>query len=398
MGLNEQGKPFDPSERSDADRIPAKIWELLRRNLRFHLTVQQLKRADEIRRSRKPKPKRQRTARAARTLFRRIQNSHPLAACALQWLVPDPLFVIREVALPAGGVGSPEIKRIGHGTTANPADKRKWKWFKSRRIRNGKGLPLRRGPTVTFQTSDTPALCDQVDGLKEWREFFENSEFTVDTPWSGAPPGFRRAFVHLWFQFAPGTRAANAEHDEPRPHESNFFEDWSLFSLINRLQQSQPAREGEVSQSAPKSSLALTDLERGKVTLFEMLSKEYRAFLIPRTLLTKEAARAAFRKLVRNAVKHLPHNRELFGTSGQWRDFLCIEQLVRESNLSRQKAIHEHLKTGGYSGGDLTAKRQAHETDVTHRLAYIEQLRDSIYPGFDVAELVKPMAHRRTRR
>lgn len=81
---------------------PAKIWELLRRNHAFHRKVDELKQLDAAHKTF------QRTHKVdtlddehyvnAMALMREMEASNAFAACALQWLVPDPLFITTVVS------------------------------------------------------------------------------------------------------------------------------------------------------------------------------------------------------------------------------------------------------------------------------------------------------------
>src|SRR5208282_5319094 len=78
-------QPFNPCDAPDEEQIPAKIWELLRRNFDFKKTVQQLLELDKIARAterRGPEWKQ------SCGIIAKPEISHPLAALALQWLVP----------------------------------------------------------------------------------------------------------------------------------------------------------------------------------------------------------------------------------------------------------------------------------------------------------------------
>src|SRR6266487_4165756 len=97
--------PFNPcSDVPEDEQIPAKIWELLRRNKYFRAAVQRLSELDSKERSDWTTHGKYHGAAWQKScrLVKRVQARHPFAGLALQWLVPEPFFQIRRVTWPLG--------------------------------------------------------------------------------------------------------------------------------------------------------------------------------------------------------------------------------------------------------------------------------------------------------
>jgi hypothetical protein len=75
----------NPCSLDENEQIPAKIWELLRRNAAFRDTVQRLRELDAQESEYRTKP----------------GQNHSSAGVALQWLVPEPLFHVERVTCPS---------------------------------------------------------------------------------------------------------------------------------------------------------------------------------------------------------------------------------------------------------------------------------------------------------
>ena len=380
----------DPCSAPRDEQIPAKIWELLRRNKPFRQAVGQLHRldtrakreqAEHLRLLAKRRAKRKQHLPcprswwvAARKFLQSHSEAHPFAASALQWLVPEPLFIIQEVGLPPGdgSDGKPvvfEFRRLGEGTTPDATDSANWRYYKNPRMANLTGRRIVRGPEIRWRT-------DNFDGpthlFPEWQDYAKNhGAFTVNDSWVDVPPGFKRDFQSLWKQFDSRTGANPA-------HETNFFTKFSLLDFARR------------------TSGKLNVEDAARLLDFNRLAHDYRVFAVPRALRTKGAVRAAFKKLAEQVAKDLPDEHALFGTPGQWNDFLAVEALCKRKGTSRESAIHSHLCKRYEGKRSLTELRQASEGDMTGRVTRIETLRDGIYPKFDLPVLLKPVPHRRS--
>ena len=132
---------------------------------------------------------------------------------------------------------------------------------------------------------------------------------------------------------------------------------------------------------------------------FELLADNYRVFAIPRRLLTKQDAKAAFEGLSEQVANKLPDKRHILGTPVQWSDFLAVEYFGASKPATRAQAICLRLREA-YGGKNCTDRQrsQTYQTDVNNRVAYLESRRDRIFPDFPLAELLKPMQSRRAKR
>ena len=97
---------FNPCliDEDEHEIIPAKIWELLRRNRGFRQVVDRLSELDAKERNDcKMKGKYHGKAwQKSWRLVERVAAHHPFAGVALQWLVPEPLFQCCVMTWPRG--------------------------------------------------------------------------------------------------------------------------------------------------------------------------------------------------------------------------------------------------------------------------------------------------------
>jgi hypothetical protein len=381
--------PFNPCGNENEDEnIPAKIWELLRRNAAFRAAVQKLRKLDEQERSNWEKTGKYHGASWNRSwrLVRDIEAKHPFAGVALQWLVPEPLFHCHLATWPRGKhwkarpVFGIRFLRVGEGRTPNINDSI-WVWRNPAKP-DIAGHAITRGPDVYWTKSRFERLRSKVNPLLEWRRY--NWPFTVEHSWRDAPPQFRREFEFLWrsrYDCRPKNPITGTRSDSPEPHETDFFE--------NRRR-----KDSRASGAGGSSKDDLVKFIRSKE-----LADDYRVFAVPRQLLTRQAAKSAFEHLYKQVAVGLSDERQLFGTRGQWRDFLAVECFRSDSEATRKHAIQSHLREGyGSKSAPFRKACQTYETDVTGRVAYIERLRDLIFPGFPLAKLLVPMLHRRATR
>jgi len=350
---------------SETERAPAKIWELLRRNYTFKKTVAHLIELDGlVRATANAKGGGSYEARVrADHLIKAVEEHNTFAAVALQWLVPEPLFEIRHVAVSPGanstGRQALVTVKLQEGTTADPEDKQHWRTFEARgkfnaqSIANFSGRLWRRGPDIRFQTSEDPRLRDQIDAVKEWRDYFANGRtFTLDTPWRDSPPQFKRSFCWLWRR--QDSRESNPltgdRIDAPHEHETRLFDGWDLMS---RLGQS-PVREEDLAR-------ALT---------FGNLAKHYRVFAFPKSIRSRMEARRMGTWLTEQLSRlsdgsNLPaHEPVIYGTPLQWDVFLFAGQCNDKSLLNAYRLAKPKVKA-------IERKRKWRR----ERLNYIEHYR-----------------------
>jgi len=313
--------PHNPCSLNENEQTPAKIWELLRWNEEFSRAVIKLQKfdADE---------KANRVYGLERTSYRIIQaleKHNDFAAHALQWLVPDPQFLIWRIAVPqkwnSAGRFDFDIVAIGHGTTPDPNDQANWIWENRVKDRphGAIGESFSRGPVVLWQTCNDPRFCSKVDPLQEWREFFEvnKRDFTLETPWREAPPGFRRDFCRLWRQ--RDSRAVSLDtglrHDAPEPRETDFFQNWHFGQAFVR-----GCKTGHMDLEAIARSFK-----------FDELANDYRVFAFPKCIRSRMAARDMAEWLVEQLTANLPAREpEFYGSPLQWDIFLTVKDLMRD--------------------------------------------------------------------
>lgn len=194
----------------EAENIPAKMWELLRRNDTFKKAVLRLAQLDA--RAKKPLSRIQellargveqgqpnpeareleaecrRSSEAAFLARRMLQNlskNHPFAGAALQWLVPEFWFEVHHVViapdadLTQGGCVPIRVIKLESGSTPDPNDKEHWRVFEAHgefdavSVQNHSGCAVMvRGPHITFTVEVDPRLRrSKVNPIKEWRDY-----------------------------------------------------------------------------------------------------------------------------------------------------------------------------------------------------------------------------------
>src|ERR1039458_3458703 len=193
---------FNPCSLDENEQIPAKIWELLRRNAAFCAVVQRLGKLDSKERHAWKTTGRYHGAPWHKSwrLVERIRARHPFAGIALQWLVPEPLFHCEIATCPRGkkwkkrGVFITRFLRVGEGVAPNVKDKG-WVWRNPAKP-DIAGHPIRRGPEVHWTQSRFKRLRSWVNPILEWRRY--PWPFNVEHSWAEAPAQFRREFNYVW--------------------------------------------------------------------------------------------------------------------------------------------------------------------------------------------------------
>lgn len=316
--------PHNPCSLADDERTPAKIWEMLRRNDRFKKAVARLEELDK--RSCVENECRRRNSReVGLAMVDHLGDIHNFAGVAIQWLVPEPLFEIHHIAIPANldltrkaSVSLVTVK-LQEGITADPMDTAHWRTFEAQGDQDAEsvayyhGRLLRRGPHVHLQTSDDPRFCSKVDPLQEWRDYFaKDRRFSVDTAWRDAPPQFKREFRLLWRYLDSRTTnpITGTRIDAPCEHETGFFLNWSMMSCFTK-------------QSFQEENLT-------RAIMFEDLAKHHRVFAFPKSIRSRMEARRMADWLAEQLCR-LPEGNELprqepevFGTPIQWDVFLSL--------------------------------------------------------------------------
>lgn len=376
---------FNPCSLDEDEQIPAKLWELVRRNERFCQDVNRLRTLDERERAGRESEKWHGRAWEQSCRFvEGVGKGHVFAGHALQWLVPEPRFLVQEVALAKNG--RLKVVRIGEGLTPNlqgtvpwtsfrppnsenqftkPAPKpRPWRWFNRRRSPSPMGWRDVRGPVVNWTTSRNPRLRDHVNPIREWEQY--DWPFTPGHSWEEAPAGFKRDVQFVWrlsFDSRPKNPITGERSDSPHPHEVRFFRRFAPFRFLAL---------DAVAKRNPR------ELVHASIT-FDDLARHYRVFAIPRTILTKAAANQMGEWLATNLKKGsdlfggcleqgLLNEGDMFGTDNEWRDWLS----------------HKAGQCSGVSKG----------SHFYRRCRYMDSLVSLIYPEFDIARLLAPPMHR----
>ena len=98
-------QPFNPCTLVEDEQIPAKIWELLRRNERFRASVEQLRKLDNKERATYAASGKYHGPawKKSCALIRKIEPVHSFAHVAFMWLVPEPLLTIVRLTVARNG-------------------------------------------------------------------------------------------------------------------------------------------------------------------------------------------------------------------------------------------------------------------------------------------------------
>jgi hypothetical protein len=288
---------FNPGDDTlpDDEQIPAKIWELLRRNDEFKKAARQLQQLDEKARATKRSGS---EWKESCRMIGDIQSTHPLAALALQWLVPEPLF-------------SKTRQRDGQiedGTGLSPDfNDSSWIWVKRNAAPQGAiGHYHKRGPEIAAHYHD----------WKNWRQ--GEVLFSCDTPWPRSPKSFRRRFKSIWRKY----------YDSLEAFKVGLFEKWKPLPVLTRA-----AKSGKISGD-----------DFGAALEFNELIHSYHLFAVSPVMLTSGDVRSAFKKLGENYLSRQPPKREnLFGTKAAWRHYiarkdrgLTLRQHILGTNSNRE--------------------------------------------------------------
>jgi hypothetical protein len=391
---------LNPCTLGEHELIPAKVWELLRRNDSFRSAASRLERLhDEVLRIRSENGEFLNEAwHDAHRFLERVKVKHPFGGIALEWLVPEPLFQVRVVTVPKGqawrkGFFTPRELRLGEGTTPEPNDKDVWRWFQDSREANRTGRRWRRGPLITWTTSKHKGLRDHVNPLEEWKRF--KWPFTVDHDWTKAPIGFKREVQFQWrrnFDCRAKNPITNSRDDSRFPHEVSRLPFWTDADVLRA-----------------KQVQGLSTPELTKIIATGELLRDYRVFAIPKTILTKRTAADMGEWLsdeLRKGndtygsllVDGLLNEAELLGTTDEWADFLRyrsnIGNGVVPAQARRQMLLSRYTKPGDSQQVQLE-KTQQNQSHCYRRLAHMNRLVDTIYPMFDIASLLERPSHRR---
>jgi hypothetical protein len=349
---HEPQHPDNPCRASlpDAERIPAKIWELLRRNEKFGRAVRKLQQLD---RAAKEQGKIGQVWFAADSLVKALKSHHDFAGYALEWLVPEPWFEICHTAIEDGvdltgkqWVPTKFVK-LESGSTPDPTDTAHWRTFDAHDRFDAYGrqslagcVPMVRGPIITFTIPEDSRLRgSKVNGIQEWRDYHaSHGPFTINDSWRDAPLGFRRIFCWLWRQRDSREKnpLTNCRTDAPEEHETNFFKGWRLFPALAKNNMSQE--------------------DAARAFMFDELAEDYRVFAVPKSIRTRMEARRLAEWLYSQLAANLPAREpDIFGSALQWDILLTVEDLMREGapfDEALQESFEKiHLKADNWHEG-----------------------------------------------
>ena len=327
---------FNPGDDtlSGDERIPAKIWELLRRNDDFKKVVQQLRQLDK--KARRTKRSGSEWKESCR-IIEDIQNTNPLAALALLWLVPEPLFL---VACEHDG-------QIEDGTGLSPDFKHEsWIWLKRDDAPQGAiGFPSRRGPEIAAH-------------FKDWKNCHEGEAlFNCEMAWLDLPKSFRGRFKAIWHR----------HYDSPNAFKVKLFEKWNPLRVLT-----QSVKAGTISGDDFDAALELHELIHS-----------YHLFAVSPVMLTSSDVRSTFNKLGEDYLSRQPPKREnLFGTQAAWRHYIAR----KDCSLT----LRQHLvgTTSSRQSAEYTPAVRNRRKNVQAGVTAIEKLISLVYPVFNLAKAV----------
>ncbi|MFZ0828833.1 MAG: hypothetical protein WAO02_15560 [Verrucomicrobiia bacterium] len=373
---------FNPCSSHKNERIPAKIWELLRRNSSFRRNVNRLRALDKrgaketeeyqevarqfnlatdalaeaLRQKNSPTLKEKiatlKAQQAAawqslepiknrpirRQTFRLIEKhrkTHPLAALALTWLVPEPEFFI--CCKRCGRI------QEGHGISPDLRDS-SWVW-RNAYVGRGRKLAVKvggesrtRGPGIF-----APRLTNPFPDWQNWRP--GGALFDCTTSWNRLPKSFRSWFVSEW----------QNHYDSKDGYEFNYV---------------RPPRRNDILSR---------DTAAQYWGFLETVSRA-RLFAISPTLLTTKDVGAVFERLQNRVKKGLPEGREhLFGSEAAWGHYLALKE--------RRLSLAEHIVGADYQKEDstiVTEKVRNQRRNVQFGVKAVEKMTALVYPVFEL--------------
>src|SRR5208282_2938688 len=309
--VREPQQLFNPGDTTlpDDERIPAKIWELLRRSDDFKKAVQQLRQLDEKARATKRSGSEWKESCG---MIGDAASSHPLAALALQWLVPEPLFL--ETRQLDG--------QIEDGTGLSPDfNHPSWIWVKRDAPQGAIGPSPRRGPEVAAQNPD----------WKNWQE--GEALFNCETAWPDLLKSFQCAFRNTWenkYDCANAKEIAFA--DARKSFRDLLSRTQKQLDAANKSLCAEPEPAAEIGNGLsfrevpqfPPPGMSADEFEQF-LALTELTSN-YRIFAVPTTLLAKSDVGKCLKHLRALLSDNLLERRShFFGTKAAWRDFVAVE-------------------------------------------------------------------------
>jgi hypothetical protein len=323
-GGDELPPPYNPA----GDGHPAKYWELLRRNDRFVMTAERVRRLAASPGTNRLK---------VHKIIGCVRQFNPCAATALEWLCPEPTFIFTRYAeRPPHDV---ECEWVGFTPDCPPPDAPDWR-KPSARPQGAVGGSIRIGPTIWHTNFST------MDSFRLWREDREKlSLFGVDRAWPETPHLFQLQLAHRWSHFEhsgkPGLDLA--------VEECTFFQGWQLPEFDTKTAEGL-ARQLEFAALASR-------------LVFAFPKPRYaRALDIDKML----------EGLGRYLKNRLVCRDEILGTQTDWRVFLAIERNFAEYGplgVANKKAA---IDAAGEELYGVKSPFDAGTYDVQHRKQIVE--------------------------
>jgi hypothetical protein len=360
-----------------------KLWELLRRNSSFRKAVARLAQLDARARSEES------GIDSRWTGYQMVERceSNPFAAVALQWLVPDPLFLYRKIVLPrdfqpTDRFVSPETIRLGRNRLPEDDDGENWQWFDSvgestaDSVANICGWPLYWGPKIERIVTAEPRLKHLCrDDIRKWREYFSQYTFDISTPWDKAPDHFRRAFGGYWSRMLGSHfKVYETDYFKGSNNWKRLSEAVTVVKAANRCIQNVvadldrvkrgesetvcppvPTKGGQTMRQVPQFAFSPNDNDLSQSIRFDDLGKK-RIFVVPHVLRRRDAHRivAEFQK---HLVAQLPDDRELLGTDAFWKTAIAVEQIEVRLGIDTPAAIGAYIRQ---QWGALAVQKEFH--------------------------------------
>ena len=338
--------------------IPAKIWELLRRNDSFRALVDNLNTIENELITLQEEDNKEYHIQLQKFLnaIGQIPSQNPFARSAAEWLVPEPVihfFFTRYDK--SGGVEEDKL------ATLRPQDlkraRKNWTWLPQGESRIG--IPNSRGPVIIFLDSNRRKFKDDKRILDEWRDWSRGCPlFSYESPWPETPFGFRQQFAFHWrhFDSRPSNDVTGCRGDSPHPHEISY----------------------------PDPLITDAEYRLVKSVQHDSIKSNYRVFAIPKSILTINAADKIAEwlrsELKKGSSSHggllskgLLREANMMGSSRDWQMWLQLKEKIDPKS--------SYVKT----------------TDDRRRIKYMENLIESSYPHFDISILLKPALHRHQR-
>lgn len=403
------------------DEPPAKMWELLRRNLAFQKAAVSLRSRHELQLRHSSAAESERVDADLRRSLAGSDKRNPFAGIALRWMAFPPLFICEAIS-----PQNPRNKRKSVAAITSEASfsqASRGPFFKIQPHDTAAAVARWLGPEIRRIKSSNPHLLhlqrDEIFEWEWWQHKAGNSErISFNTPWLKTPPPFQRAFRAVWsnvFKPYPVT-------------ETEFFKGWNLGRAFTRSVRG-------------SSAFQPSQIERQRAIQFDLLTGK-RHFTVPH-LFTRKDVDHALEELKRQLLKDLPATHELLGPPEFWKDFIAVDAIARGEAVETGEAIRRHIyrspemklaleKSGlppelirrHFQNGALVAPgpgasalqrrewekvksrlgesirevNQRKRPTIKRRVEFMHTLVNSVFPRLNLAVLLAKPQHKRTRK